>query len=188
MSAVQKVLESEEKVSKRYSNFPRVQPWSVLLPGEYHVKERSFLLYFFSFSLVFSFLSIFLFFFLFCSFLFFCLELSNSNCVITMVYHCILCNKLLIFFQKKVVSKNYKYKVRELTCVVIRECGKSNYSQNRSQTYVSSIHGTATIRLRHNILSRMSDYELNITEEYVLLLLQVIIYVQNLAEISGSPA
>ena len=34
----------------------------------------------------------------------------------------------------------------------------------------------------------MSDYELNITEEYVLLLLQVIIYVQNLAEISGSPA
>ena len=34
----------------------------------------------------------------------------------------------------------------------------------------------------------MSDYELNTTEEYVLLLLQVIIYVQNLAEISGSPA
>ena len=58
-------------------------------------------------------------------------------------------------------------------------------SSDRSQT---RIHGTVTIRLRCNTLSRMSDYELNTTEEYVLLLLQVIIYVQNLAEISGSPA
>jgi len=73
----------------------------------------------------------------------------------------------------------------------IRECGRLSLvlqnpvTRNRSQTYVSSIHGTATIRLRHNILSHMS--ELNTTEEYVLLLLQVVIYVQNLAEISGSP-
>jgi len=44
MSAVQKVLESEEKVSEKYSNFSRVQFWSALLLEEHHIKERSFLL------------------------------------------------------------------------------------------------------------------------------------------------